>query len=110
MMKMLIELNDELIQDDGGNIKEMWTEIDEIFARADCTKNVIDNRTVMYESLPGKDTFIGDMFIISSGLYELPWFEDYANKLTVFENKGDDSVQLEEIDGLAIIKKYKHFS
>ena len=108
MMKMLIELNDELIENDGYSIEKMWAEIDAVFANADCTKNIIDNKTVIYEGNSNKPSHTGDMYIISSGIYDLSWFETYANKMTVYENEDDDTLPLEETDGLAIIKKYRN--
>ena len=108
MMKMLIELNSELIENDGYSIEKMWSEIDAIFAKADCTKNIIDNKTVMYKGNPNKSSLMGDMYIVCSYLFDLSWFETYTKKFTVYENEDDDSLPLEETDGLAIIKKYKN--
>ena len=108
MMKMLIELNNELIENDGYSIEKMWSEIDAIFAKADCTKNIIDNKTVMYEGNPNKGSLMRDMYIIYSDLSDSEWFEKYASKWTVYENEDDESLSFQETDGLACMKKYKY--
>ena len=107
MIKMLIELNNKLIENDGYSIEMMWSEIDSVFDNIDCTKNIIDNNTVMYESNPNKHSNIGDLYTVYSGITRIPYFLIYATKWTVFENIDDASLPLSETDALSIAKKYK---
>ena len=110
MMKMLIELNNELIENDGYSIEMIWAELDAIFAESNCTKNIISNTTVMYESDSDKIELQRDMIIINSKILNKSWFFRYALKWTIYENNDNNSNSIAEVDGLAFVKKFKDHS
>ena len=107
MMKMLIELNNELIENDGYSIEMMWAELDAIFAESNCTKNIISNTAVVYESDSDKIELQRDMIIINSKILNKSWFFRYALKWTIYENNDNNSNSIAEVDGLAFVKKFK---
>ena len=107
MMKMLIELNNELIENDGYSIEMIWTEIDKIFATSNCTKEVLNNGAV-YSGDPNKKSHFIDFFKPFATLSTCEWFRKYAVKWTFFDNDGRESMPYHEDDLLdAAIKRVK---
>ena len=104
MMKMLIELNDELIENDGYSIEKMWAEIDRVFATSNCTKEVLTNGAI-YSGDPNKESHLADFFIPFSTLSTSEWFRKYASKWTLYDNDDDEDLPYQEEDLLELALK-----
>lgn len=106
MMKMLIQLDEKKVEEDGVyELADMWRIIDGKFEKA-CTKEIQSDGSRMYSGDPNKD-YYSEIMVAAMVLKQTKWFAEHCTKWIWYENDEDDAgaqdkpMQFYETDVLA---------
>lgn len=104
MMKMLIQLDEERVRQDGKyRVEDMWRVIDKRFA-GECIKEIQSDGSVMYAGDPHKDYFTR-INLATFYLKRQKWFADYCIKWIWYDNDDDEDLPFQDIDVLSRMKQ-----